>query len=324
MECFDACKATVEQVQGKTIVGGTTHLACYAEGNVPASFSLEGVRTLVGTNAVVLPAQYRQVASVEGAVIILVPHRTVENFLGDPLTGVALRVEGSATLSVAQYKGISVTRAGTGTVTVVASGGDEMLDRVDHINTIRINAGAALTMDVADLSSVTVHKEGGLLYGSVKEDAVAADYPLVDGFYVQAGTFTVRQADQGRVVSNHAVVRLEGATAAPTAPGEVNIVVAPFEPTSLALASPSIGEILALAGPVIDPHLATVNPSIQWFADGNLVGSGDTLLVPQSLTGASVFASVSWTVPWLRLNAEGHYSPRHLRWSGNSIPHRRS
>ena len=197
----------------------------------------EGVRTLVGTNAVVLPAQYRQVASVEGAVIILVPHRTVENFLGDPLTGVALRVEGSATLSVAQYKGISVTRAGTGTVTVVASGGDEMLDRVDHINTIRINAGAALTMDVADLSSVTVHKEGGLLYGSVKEDAVAADYPLVDGFYVQAGTFTVRQADQGRVVSNHAVVRLEGATAAPTAPGEVNIVVAPFEPTSLALAS---------------------------------------------------------------------------------------
>ena len=309
LECFDACKATVEQVQGKTIVGGTTHLACYAEGNVPASFSLEGVRTLVGTNAVVLPAQYRQVASVEGAVIILVPHRTVENFLGDPLTGVALRVEGSATLSVAQYKGISVTRAGTGTVTVVASGGDEMLDRVDHINTIRINAGAALTMDVADLSSVTVHKEGGLLYGSVKEDAVAADYPLVDGFYVQAGTFTVRQADQGRVVSNHAVVRLEGATAAPTAPGEVNIVVAPFEPTSLALASPSIGEILALAGPVIDPHLATVNPSIQWFADGNLVGSGDTLLVPQSLTGASVFASVSWTVPWLRLNAEGHYSP---------------
>ena len=86
-------------------------------------------------------------------------------------------------------------------------------------------------------------------------------------------------------------------------------MVAPFEPTSLALASPSIGEILALAGPVIDPHLATVNPSIQWFADGNLVGSGDTLLVPQSLAGASVFASVSWTVPWLRLNAEGHYSP---------------
>ena len=75
------------------------------------------------------------------------------------------------------------------------------------------------------------------------------------------------------------------------------------------MASPSIGEILALAGLVIDPHLATVNPSIQWFADGNLVGSGDTLLAFQSLAGASVFASVSWTVPWLWPNAEGIGAP---------------
>ena len=106
-------------------------------------------------------------------------------------------------------------------MTVVVTAGNEA-DHVHHIDTIRINAGAALTMYLDDLSSVTVHKEGGLLYGSVEEDAVAADYPLVDGFYVLEGTLTVQQADQGRVVlNNHALVRLEGATAAPTAPGDV-------------------------------------------------------------------------------------------------------
>ena len=42
-------------------------------------------------------------------------------------------------------------------------------------------------MYLDDLSSVTVHKEGGLLYGSVKEDAVAADYPLVDGSTCRQG-----------------------------------------------------------------------------------------------------------------------------------------
>ena len=41
LELFEACKATVDQVQGKTIVGGTTHLACYADGTVPASFSFK-------------------------------------------------------------------------------------------------------------------------------------------------------------------------------------------------------------------------------------------------------------------------------------------
>ena len=114
---------------------------------------------------------------------------------------------------------------------------------------------------------------------------MAADYPLVDGFYVQAGTFTVRQADQGRVVSNHAVVRLEGATAAPTAPGEVNIVVAPFEPTSLALASQASAKSWHWPARSLTRTFATVNPSIQWFADGNLVGSGDTLLVPRAWPG---------------------------------------
>ena len=39
------------------------------------------------------------------------------------------------------------------------------------------------------------------------------------------------------------------------------------------------------------------------------MGTGETLLVPQSLAGASVSATVSWTVPWLRLNPEGRYSP---------------
>ena len=65
---------------------------------------------------------------------------------------------------------------------------------------------------------------------------MAADYPLVDGFYVLEGTLTVQQADQGRVLSNnYGVVRLEGATAAPTVPGEVLIPVAPFEPVGLTL-----------------------------------------------------------------------------------------
>ena len=164
LELFDACKAMVGQVQGKTIVGGPAHLTCYAEGTVPPSFSLQEVRTLVGTNAVISPAQFREVAAVEGGVTVLV--QSVENFVGDPLEGVTLRVEGSATLTADQYKAIFLTS--TGTVTVVVTGGDETLDHVHHIDTVRINAGAALTMYLDDLSSVTVHKEGGSCTGRWK------------------------------------------------------------------------------------------------------------------------------------------------------------
>ena len=126
LELFDACKATVEQVQGKTIVGGTCAFNLLRRGQLCHPPVLpEEVRTLVGTNAVISPAQFREVAAVEGGVTVLV--QSVENFLGDPLTGVALRVEGSATLTADQYKAIFLTS--TGTVTVVVTGGDETLDR---------------------------------------------------------------------------------------------------------------------------------------------------------------------------------------------------
>ena len=137
---------------------------------------------------------------------------------------------------------------------------------------------------------MVIHKDGGLLYATVAGDAVSLDYPSPDGFDVLSGTFTVQQSDQGGVHSNDGVVRLEGATAASTVPGEATIA-----PVGL---TPSIGETLGLAGPVVDPRLATVVPSIQWFADGSPVGTGGARL----LSGGTA----SWC----------------LRWLGSSVPRR--
>ncbi len=110
---------------------------------------------------------------------------------------------------------------------------------------------------------MVIHKDGGLLYATVARDAVSLDYPSPDGFDVLSGTFTVPQSDQGGVRSNDGVVRsndgvvrsndgvvrLEGVAAASTVPGEATIA-----PVGL---TPSIGETLGLAGPVVDPRLAT-------------------------------------------------------------------
>ena len=312
LELFAACQATVAQAQGRTVVNGQAHLVGHAEGMVDPAFSLADVGLLVGADAVVRAPQLRQAGAIAGTVTLTVPPGTVESLVGDDLAGLAaLRVEGAATVSVAQYKAVPATKGSGGNLVAVLGEGNGALDRVDHLDAVRVGAGAALTMRLEDVARVTVHKEGGLLYALVREATAAAGHPSVDGFDVLLGAeLTVAQADAGRVRANAGVVVLEGATRAPTVPGIVRIVVEPVAPVGLTTASPAIGDLLRLAGDVVDPHLlGTVVPEVRWMVGGQEAAAGESFAVPQGAVGQAVAAVVSWTVPWLRAGAGGEYDP---------------
>ena len=220
LECFDACKATVEQVQGKTPCR-RDHAPDLLRGGHCANLLFPPGRAYLGGDK-----RGRSPCSIQAGSLIRrgrdgpCPAQNCRKLSRRPVDRRCAACRRVCHPVRRPVQGYFRHQSGHGNGDGRGNGrGRNARPRGPHQHDTNQRWGC---LDHAFGRPFVSHcpQGRGLLYGSVKEDAVAADYPLVDGFYVQAGTITVRQADQGRVVSNHAVVRLEGATAAPTAPGE--------------------------------------------------------------------------------------------------------